>query len=68
MIFWKGDLLKANKDFKTLEEFKINNWSVYDEHDYKIYKPIHTIIEYINRLVSVLLGFSVLLMIVFGFK
>ena len=68
MIFWKGDLLKANKDFKTLETFKADNWSVYDEHDYKIYKPIHTIIEYINRLVSVLLGFSVLLMIFFGFK
>jgi cytochrome c oxidase assembly protein subunit 15 len=68
MIFWQGDLLKANKGFSTTSAFTFANWSIYDEHDYKIYDPIHTIIEYINRLVSVLLGFSVLLMIVFAFK
>ena len=68
MIFWKGDLLKANQDFLSGINFSLQNWSVYDEHDYNIYNPVHTVIEYINRLVSVLLGFSVLLMIFFAFK
>ncbi len=68
MIFWKGDLLKANNDFSSGKNFKIENWSVYDKHDYHVYNPIHTIIEYVNRLVSVLLGFSVVLMIFFSFR
>lgn len=68
MIFWEGDLLKANQDFITKEEFNESSWSVYDKHDYKIYKPIHTIIEYINRLVSIFLGASVLLMIANAFR
>jgi len=68
MIFWKGDLLKANVDFSSDQSFNSENWSIYDEHDYKIYNPVHTIIEYVNRLVSVLLGFSVVLMIFFSFK
>lgn len=68
MIFWADDLLKANQDFITGSEFNFKNWSVYDEHDYKIYKPMHTIIEYVNRLVSVLLGFAVAFMIFYGFK
>ena len=68
MIFWEGDLLKADRDFKTNEVHNGSNWSIYDKHDYKIYKPMHTIIEYVNRLVSVLLGISVLLMIIFAFK
>ena len=68
MIFWEGDLLKANIDFSSDDNFKIENWSIYDKHDYHVYNPIHTVIEYVNRLVSVLLGFSVVLMILFSFK
>jgi len=68
MIFWEGDLLKANKDFSSDENFEMENWAVYDKHDYHIYNPIHTVIEYVNRLVSVLLGFSVILLIFFSFR
>lgn len=68
MIFWEGDLLKADQDFTTGELFNENSWSVYDKHDYNIYKPMHTIIEYVNRLVSVFLGIAVLLMIFYGFR
>tara|TARA_Y100000589_G_scaffold212565_1_gene200383 strand:- start:1559 stop:2587 length:1029 start_codon:yes stop_codon:yes gene_type:complete len=68
MIFWEGDLLKANIDFSSGENFKMENWAVYDKHDYHIYNPLHTVIEYVNRLVSVLLGFSVVLMIFFSFR
>ena len=68
MIFWEGDLLKAEDDFLSTSKFVFENWTIYDEHDYTLYNPVHTIIEYVNRLVSVLLGFSVLLMIVFAFK
>lgn len=68
MIFWEGDLLKSDQDFKTGNTFSESSWSVYDKHDYKIYKPIHTIIEYVNRLVSMFLGIAVALMIFFAFK
>ena len=68
MIFWEGDLLKANIDFSSGENFNIENWSIYDKYDYDVYNPIHTVIEYVNRLVSVLLGFSVVLMILSSFR
>lgn len=68
MIFWEGDLLKAEKEFTTGESFEESNWSVFDKHDYRIYKPLHTLIEYVNRLVSVFLGIAVLLMVFFSFK
>lgn len=68
MIILDGVLLKADSSFVSGAAFNDQTWSVYDKHDYHKYKPMHTIIEYINRLVSVLLGFAVALMIGFAFK
>lgn len=68
MIITGDTLFVAEQDFSTAGNFKAENWSVYSKHDYHEYKPIHTIIEYVNRLVSVLLGGGVLLMIFFSFK
>lgn len=67
MIIYEGALLVADNDFTSSESFNNQKWSLFDKHDYHEYKPIHTIIEYINRLVSVFLGFAVLLMIVSSF-
>lgn len=68
MIIVHDTLWVANSNFSTQNTFNRANWVVYDTHDYHAYKPIHTIIEYVNRLVSVLLGAAVLLMIFFSFK
>jgi cytochrome c oxidase assembly protein subunit 15 len=68
MIIVGDSLFVAEQDFQTSTNFNNSNWSIYSKHDYHEYKPIHTIIEYVNRLVSVLLGGGVLLMIFFSFK
>ncbi len=57
-------LLIAQSDFTTGEVFTPEQWSVYDKHDYSIFNPVHTWIEFINRLIGVLTGIPVLLLLV----
>lgn len=67
MIIQNGELLKAPQTFTTGYSFTRENWKLFDEHDYSLYKPMHTIIESINRWTSVLLGFVVAFMLLFSF-
>lgn len=57
----------ASKDFKTSSNYVKNNWETYTKHKYSTFNPIHTWIEYINRLATVLLGIPMLLMLFFSF-
>lgn len=68
MIISNGELLQATQDFTSGESINKSSWAVFDEHDYKTYKPIHTLIESINRWTSVLLGFVVLLLLIYSIK
>lgn len=68
MIIQDGELLKAPFDFTTGTSFKRENWKLFDEHNYSLYKPMHTIIESVNRWTSVLLGIIVALMVFFSFR
>ena len=68
MIIHDGELLIAPLDFQSAVSFNRLNWARYDKHDYNGYKPIHTIIEAVNRWASVLLGFVALGMVVFSFR
>ena len=68
MIIHDGELLIAPLDFQSAVSFNRLNWALYDKHDYNGYKPIHTIIEAVNRWASVLLGFVALGMVVFSFR
>ena len=51
----------ATKDFKSDELININNWNLFENHDYVVYDPVHTWIEYINRLIGALAGIPILL-------
>lgn len=68
MIIQDGELLQSSVDFTTSSTFNKSNWALFDEHDYNTYKPIHTIIESINRWTSVFLGFVVLAMLIYSIK
>lgn len=62
MIIKDEKLLVALADVKTGNSFIDNNWQEYEKHDYAIFNPLHTWVEFINRLATVVLGFPVMLM------
>ena len=67
MIIYDNKLLVAKESFWTDNNFVPLRWKNYDRHDYSIFNPIHTWIEYINRLLGALLGIPILLSSIFIF-
>ena len=61
IILNSENLYTATKDFKSNEFIKLSNWSLYEKHDYVVYDPVHTWIEYINRLIGALAGIPILI-------
>jgi heme a synthase len=53
-------LVVAKSNFKSSENFETNNWEPYTKHDYAIFNPIHTWVEYINRLLGAIAGLATL--------
>lgn len=51
-------LLVAKTDFVAQTDFDHANWDKYTKHDYAIFNPLHTWVEYINRLVGALAGIA----------
>src|SRR5690606_18867288 len=66
VIIRNEQLLVAESDFTTGENFDVTNWRPYTKHDYAIFNPTHTWIEYINRLAGALAGLATLIMAVFA--
>jgi cytochrome c oxidase assembly protein subunit 15 len=66
MILLNDQFWVANADFTTGEEFTSENWTLFDRHDYNIFNPVHTWIEFINRLIGALSGLPVLALAIFG--
>ena len=56
------EFMVAKNDFKTGKIYQASNWDVYSVHDYAVYDPIHTWIEYINRLIGALAGLPILIL------
>lgn len=60
-------LFVANKDFVSGNEFNESEWSEYTTHDYALFNPTHTWVEYINRLIGALSGLPVIAMFILSF-
>ncbi len=57
----------AQGNFTTGKTYNAENWRLYTKHNYAIFNPAHTWIEYLNRLVGALAGLFVLAMAVTSF-
>ena len=66
MILLYNQFWVATSDFTTSEAFEAENWTLFDRHDYTIFNPVHTWIEFINRLIGALSGLPVLALAIFG--
>ena len=56
----------ARDDFSTSKTFNPKNWEVYSTHDYVAYNPVHTWIEYINRLIGAFSGIPILILVIWS--
>ena len=45
-------LYTAKVDFRSSEKINLNDWDLYEKHNYVTYDPVHTWIEFINRLIG----------------
>ena len=61
ILYNEEELLVAKSDFKSDNFINLNNWEVYEKHDYAIFNPVHTWIEYINRLIGAISGIPILI-------
>lgn len=58
----------AKETFTTTNAYNPENWQVYTKHDYAEFNPLHTWVEYINRLAGALAGVAVFAMAVASFR
>lgn len=56
MVILNDTLWRAKTDFTAGPLFDRGQWEKYPKHDYAIFNPMHTWVEYINRLATVVLG------------
>ncbi len=61
ILYNEEELLVAKSDFTSDDFINLNNWEVYEKHDYVIFNPLHTWIEYINRLIGAISGVPILI-------
>lgn len=64
VIIVNESLRVASTDFTSSERYQTDNWEAYTKHDYAVFNPTHTWIEFINRLLGALAGLATLLLFV----
>lgn len=62
VIIRNETLVVAKSNFKSSENYDDTNWQPYTKHDYAIFNPTHTWVEYINRLSGALAGLATLVL------
>ena len=69
MVIIKDEaLFVAKEDCLTGKTFDASQWEPYTKHDYAIFNPLHTWVEYGNRLVGALAGLACFIMAVASFR
>lgn len=68
VIIVDESLKVAVSRFTSAEKYDEENWKTYTKHDYAVFNPAHTWVEYINRLCGALAGIAVFVMALFSFK
>lgn len=58
IIILNQKLWVAQKNFISEKQYDRNDWVEYTKHDYALFNPYHTWIEYINRLFGALAGLA----------
>ena len=61
VIIVAEELRVAAKDFRSKATYHENNWEAYTKHDYALFNPMHTWIEFLNRLLGALGGLATLI-------
>jgi len=64
VIIVEESLRVATEDFTSKQDYYASNWEPYTKHDYAVFNPAHTWIEFINRLLGALAGLATLLLLV----
>ena len=64
VIIVDDSLRVSPKDFISEAQYNSENWEAYTKHDYAIFNPTHTWIEFLNRLLGALAGLATLLLFV----
>jgi heme a synthase len=67
VVIHQDALWVAQKDFTSGDSFEKEPWQAYSKHDYAHFNPVHTWIEYINRLFGALAGLATLIAAIFSF-
>jgi cytochrome c oxidase assembly protein subunit 15 len=67
VIIKDESLLVAKDHFVAPTNFENTHWEKYTKHDYAVFNPFHTWVEYLNRLVGALAGIACLFALVFSF-
>ena len=60
VIILDNELRVAKSNFNSTLYYNPKNWELYTKHDYVLFNPYHTWIEYLNRLLGALAGLVVL--------
>ena len=68
VIIKDESLLVAKDNFTTETSFDASHWEKYTKHDYAVFNPLHTWIEYINRLCGALAGMACFFMAIASFR
>jgi len=63
---WVAQELVVAEDFG--QERVEGKWMPYDRHDYAIFNPVHTWVEFVNRLLGALTGIPALLLFLFAVR
>ena len=68
MIIYDEQLWLANRNFVSSETYNKDNWILYTKHDYAVFNPFHTWMEYINRLIGAISGLLTFIMFTMSFR